>query len=458
MNAPKWAALTEKLTNHPDPKVRRKACLRLAATRDPEVILSLRKAYYEDQDERVREAARDALARFKTLAAEQSTRRFPLSDRVLNVILGVLVVIFVVSLALNIVRMLGDVSTKKQPDDQSGVFNPTDRTVLVAQIEERLGAAQTLSENLRTIIINYNQSGQVVCDPANQIPAALAFSEMDKKTYPDLAVIANKFDASLNPLTTALVLLNQACSDPNKQTVNVVEAGPKLEQTEAQLSEVASLLQMAITNPAATVGPTVTPLPTWTPTPTITNTPAPPTATLPVTATLVETSTPIHTLTPTISPTPTLTLTPRPTLPFPALDYPQILNDLSARYIVMGDIKNGYGSGMLDQWNKVKDGGAASTSLCDHLQLWPDAFALTPEQQALLDAPNVADPSLERAIQLQAEGLDFARRARELYERDCPIGALNTSMAQGIRLSEDALGRFEASMQFVEEISNRPQE
>jgi hypothetical protein len=164
------------------------------------------------------------------------------------------------------------------------------------------------------------------------------------------------------------------------------------------------------------------------------------------------TPTPLH------SPTPSGTPTPLPTLPFPALDYPQILDDLSERYMVIGDIKNSYGSGMLDQWRKVEAGEVVSPTLCVALSEWPVAFSLTPEQQAILDAPGVADPALEEAIRLQADALALALEARMLYERDCPGGTLNVSMIRGISLSEDALSKFQASQMLVEEIYDRPNE
>jgi hypothetical protein len=453
MNTPKWAALTEKLANNPEPKVRRKACQRLAATRDPAVIPSLRRAYFEDQDDRVRDAAREALARFKAMEAGQPTRQVVPSERILAILLGGLSVVFVITLVVNIAGMIGsDDAESGEPND---IFNPTDRMVLVDQISERLDAAQTLVGHLRTAIDTYNTSGQLVCDVANQLPPALGFSEMDKKTYPDLGITADKFDAALNPLNTVLVLLSQACVDPSKQTTNVLNAVPKLDQAEAQIDEVAMLLQTAITNPAATVGPTVTPLPTWTPTPTLTHTPAPPTATVPATETPLASDTPPPTPTSEHSPTPSNTPTPVATLPFPALDYPQILSALSERLVVIGDIKNSYGSGMLDQWQKVQDGEAASTTICDNLQDWPTVFSLTPEQQALLDAPSAADSTLEEAIRLQIEGINLAVQARALYERDCPGGSLSISLEQGIALSEEALSKLQEFQRLVEDIRNR---
>jgi hypothetical protein len=67
MNQTKWEIWTEQLLNSADPKARRKACQKLAATRDPAVIPFLRRAYLEDDDESVRDAARDALAYFKAV-------------------------------------------------------------------------------------------------------------------------------------------------------------------------------------------------------------------------------------------------------------------------------------------------------------------------------------------------------------------------------------------------------
>jgi hypothetical protein len=137
------------------------------------------------------------------------------------------------------------------------------------------------------------------------------------------------------------------------------------------------------------------------------------------------------------------------------LDYPTILDALSERYIVIGDIKNSYGTGMLDQWETIAEGGQASTTICGNLREWPETYSLPPDQQAILDDPTVADPMLEEAIQLQAEAMGKALEARELYERDCPTGTLNVSQIRGISLSEEALNKFRESQQLVDQIYDR---
>ncbi|MBN1565004.1 MAG: HEAT repeat domain-containing protein [Anaerolineae bacterium] len=452
MSTPKWAALTEKLTNDPDPSVRRKACQRLVATRDPEAIPLLRKVYLEDQDEHVREAAQNGLARFKARQTGQSVRQFPLSDRVLTMILGALTLVFTITLGLNIVGMLGNDDDDGPSDEPVEVFNPTDRNVLVGQIQERLQEAQTLVGVLAQLQSDPNN---MTCDPANQVPLPLAFSEMDQKTYPDLALLANKFDASLNSLTASLVLLNQACTDPNVRTAKVIEAGSWLEQANLQLIEVESLLQNAIINPAATVGPTITPLPSRTPIPTVTNTAEPPTITPTATATPLESSTPTATSTPEASATPLPTPTATATLPFPTnLDYTTVLRDLSTRYAVMSDLKSPYGIGILDQWQNIQTNSEAPTN-CETLQAWPEVYSLPPNQLTILNDPTVDDPMLKQAIQLQVEGMALALKAREAFERDCPLGVLADSAEDGITWAQGAWDKFNTSRQYVDLIRAR---
>ncbi len=454
MSIPEWDSLTEQLREDPDPKVRRRACQKLAATRDPAVIPFLRNAYIQDDDEKVRDAARRALTQFKAIHEGKALRRFPVSDRVLRIMLGGLAALFVVSLVLNgLILVLGndEDSTPKAVEQTI----PTSRDELVTRIQDTLRAAKTLDASLRGEITTYNDTGRVACPLTYAIPAPLQLVEIDNYTYPDLEIVAARLDLTLTPLQTALVLLQSACGDPATQTEKVLLSAAKLDQVEGQLKDVGQLLQRAITNPAPTVGPTVTPLPTRTFTPTPTETPVPASATVPPTVTVPATDTPMPTFTPTVTPSPTLTMTPTPTLPFPGLDYPDILSNLSRRYIVLGDLQNPYGTGMIDQWQKAQESGQSSASYCHPVE-WPASFALTSQQIALLQAPDVADPQLEDAVRLQQEGIDLAFQARAIYERDCYALNLASSAQQGIALAQEALDKLTQSQYLTDAIRARP--
>jgi hypothetical protein len=123
---------------------------------------------------------------------------------------------------------------------------------------------------------------------------------------------------------------------------------------------------------------------------------------------------------------------------------------------VLGDLKNNYGTGMIDQWQKSTTAeGQTSTSFCT-LSQWPEPFALTDAQQAELNKPAVADPLLEEAIQLQQDGLDLASQARTLYERDCPTLALASSAQEGSALAEQALDKLTQSQDITDQIRARP--
>lgn len=454
MSTPEWDSLTEQLREDSDPKVRRKACQQLAATRDPAVIPFLRNAYIQDDDEKVREAARRALVMFKALHEGKSLRRFPVGERVLTLALGGLAALFVISLVLNGLFLVLD----RNDDDSADRIEqttPSSRSDLVDRIQGTLGDADALTASLRGEITAYNDTGRVACPITHEVPPPLQLAEIDNYTYPDLEIVAARLDLTLTPLQTALVLLQSACGDPDTQTEKVLQTATKLDQVEAQLKDVRSLLNVAITNPAPTVGPTVTPLPTWTFTPEPTATPVPASATVPPTVTAPATNTPMPTLTPTVTPSPTVTLSPTPTLPFPNLDYPDILRNLSRRYIVLGDLQNSYGTGMIDQWQKALESGQTSTSYCQ-LSEWPAAFSLSAQQIALLQAPDVADPQLENAVRLQQEGLDLAVQARALYQRDCYGLNLAASAQEGIALAQQAQEKLTESQSLTDAIRARP--
>ena len=219
MNQPKWGNWTEQLLKSTDPKARRKACQKLAATRDPAVIPFLRKAYLDDGDESVRDAARDALAYFKAVGeSKRIGRSLPVGQRALSIILGTLAVLFVISLLLNGLQIIIG-SDNKDENNHRMVGDPTDRTVLVTRMQGQLGQARELAPNLRGEINNYNAAGQVACPVSYTLPEPVALSEIDRYTYPDLGIAGDKLDVTLIPLQATALLLNSACSDPSQQTI-----------------------------------------------------------------------------------------------------------------------------------------------------------------------------------------------------------------------------------------------
>ena len=454
MSKPERSELVARLRSAEKPKVRRKACRALAATHDPEVIPVLRVAYLSDDDEQVREIARAALARFK--ASQGGRKRIPFpSERTLNVVLGALVVLFVVSLALHGLRMVS--GTGENADQQANApdwsnWHPTARDTLLAQLSAQQDKLQALDEALRGEIQKYNETGQPNCALDYEVPPPVALSETDRITYPDLKVLGAKLDATQPWLQASLLLLSTACNDPQAQTDRILDAARKLDQVEASLGETAQLLQLAAESPAPTVGPTVTPPPT------LTVTALPPSATAPAaqggTASTAEAFTPTPTATATLTPTPTVTPTP---LPLPALDYPTIVAEMRARLSedFLLDLQNPYGTGMLDQWQQsISPKGQTTANYCT-LSTWPQPYQLTPEQEALLHAPGVADPQLEEALQALQEGLSLAQQARSLYERDCGAMALASSAEQGIAWTSEALEKLQRAAELLDAIAAR---
>jgi hypothetical protein len=459
MNQPKWEPWTEQLLNDPAPKVRRKVCLKLAATRDPAVIPFLKKAYLDDDDESVRDAAREALAYFKAVGEGKRIRRsLPFSDRVLGTLAGGLAILFAISLLLNGLQILRGDGSKNDSKEPVALGTPTQRDTLTDEIQNKLTQARELAALLQGELNTYNATGQVACPLDYTMPEPVALAEIDRYTYPDLRIVGDRLDVTMIPLQSALVLLNSACSDPATQTVKVLEASSKLEQAGNQLDEVEQLLQQAINDPAPTVGPTETPLPTWTPLPTETSTPTPITPTLPPSGTPPPTETPAPSATTTETPTPTLTPVPTATFPFPEdLDYTSILRGLRERESVMADLQNIYEIGIIDQWEQAQTSGQNSISHCT-LDPWPEPFELTAEQLASLNAPGVADPQLQEAVRLQKDGLELAYQARGLFERDCASLALANSAREGIRLATQALENLTEAQSLVDEIRARPKE
>jgi hypothetical protein len=461
MSNPNWDALTEQLRDDPDANVRRKACRQLMATRDPAVIPFLRNAYLQDEDEHVREAAQEALATFKAIKEGRTVRQFPISNRVLTILCGGLAGLFVISLVLHALGMILGGGDSDHPASTPRFLpgdKPSDRAALVTTLQDKLARVQELSASLRGEIKAYDASGQVKCPLTYALPESALLSGIDNYTYPDLKLVAENLDAARPSLERALVLLNSACADPATQTERVLQASAALDTADGQVNKASGMLQRAVTNPAPTVGPTVTPLPTWTFTPSPTSTVTPITPTAIPSATLPASETPVATMTMTPSITPSFTPTPVPTLPFPDFDYSAIESELSKRYrTVLGDLKNTYGTGMMDQWQKIIDGTPQqSTGSCGSLQVWPEAFALTGDQLAQLHGGTVADPDLEEAVRLQQEGLNYAVQARALFDRDCTAFALANSAQEGVALAQKAYDALTQSQYLYDLIRARP--
>ncbi len=458
MSKPSWDDLTGQLSDAKHPRQRRAACRKLAATGDPAVIPFLRNAYLQDDDEGVRDAAREALAVFKARQEGHSARRFPPGRRFLRVVTGVLAVLLLLSLALNGLALLSKDGDEGDDQPSGSLFDqpPSPRDEVIAQIEARLREAETLTASLRAEIAESDATGQLACDFEYSVPEPVGLAAIDQVTYPDLHIAALNVDVALPTLQKALLLLNGACRNLTTRTERILASAVELDKVDGQLQEAGKQLQRAIVSPAPTVGPTVTPLPTHTATPSLTPLPATLTATVLPSATLPASSTPTPTVSPTPTRTPTATPSLTPTLPFPDLDYRAILSALRERYAVMGDLKNNYGTGIIDQWEQARSPqGQASTSYCAQDD-WPAAFALTPEQQALLDSPNAADPQLADAIRLQQEGLALALQARALYEADCWGYNLADSAEQGLALANEALTRLTQSQNLYDLIRARP--
>ncbi|MCD4686587.1 MAG: HEAT repeat domain-containing protein [Anaerolineae bacterium] len=469
MSNPEWDDLIVQLKNETDAKTRREGYKLLADARDPATIPALRDAYINDDDEKVKAIAHDALARFKAIKEGKAGG----GSQVLSLLLGLLVLSFIGSLVLNGMALLAgedDDETEEPPPFVALVV--TDRSVLMQEMSDKLREHDTLVFNLRGEVTTYNDTGQVDCTSvdAYTLPEPYVLSNDDRSVYPDLPILEAELNTPLPNFAATLNLLSMACRNPELQTKNVIGASTKLGEIDLQLFDIRQTLQQAIDHPAPTIFPTATLLPPTDVPPTATPTPPPPTAVgaipeateeVAVAPTTAPTAVVVQdTPTPTLTPLPTATFTPEPTatLPLPELDYPVLLASLSSLFPedFLLDLQNPYGTGMLDQWQQADSPrGQTTTNYCTLAPSWPAAFALTPEQQALLDDPATNDTLLSEAIALQQNGFGLALQARGLYERDCADSQLKNSAPRGIELLEQALEDFDNAQARLDEIAAR---
>jgi hypothetical protein len=449
MSKPQWDALVEQLQD-PDPGTRRKACERLAATADPQVIPYLRRAYYQEDDERVKQAAHDALASFRALQQGQSSKGLPVSDDLLRKLLMGMGGLFVLLLLANVIVRILPSGSGDDPKPTPIQTEPTSWEELTARFQERIQQAQADTTTFRTALTRYDAEHVLPCAETNFVrPPALNLASIDQETYyGDLKIIGDNLDFALNNLQIAQNMWDNACRGNSLSIENQVAISQKLDLVEPLLSQQSTALQQALLHPAPTYGPTVTP----TPTETATTEPSQEPSTLMPQASLDASGMPpisVETATPTLTPAATGTPTATP-LPLPDLDYETILVDLNVRFRVFADLQGN--SSIIERWQQGARGQAVSCSVSGQ---WPEPFAFTSEQQRELNRPGVADPTLEETVQLINDGLDLGLQARDLFESSCASGTLSQTAADGVPLAQEALNKLNAAYTRLEDLRNR---
>lgn len=436
-------------------RVRRQAVRQLAATRDPSVVPLLRTAYLSDEDDRVRQAARDGLALFKAMETNGERRPLPVSDAALSRALRLLAVLFVFSLLANGARM--GINALGGEDDDSAP--PTARTVLIDAFAERLDQATEDIAALRGEIEHHNETDEVICTATFHRPQPYPLTPEDRRAYADLAAIEDQLNPALTHLQQPQATWDTICQQRAASLIPGLEALKQLGRVGAALDAARAALDKAMSQPVATATHTATPVPTQGDTPETADTAVPEVlatlepgvtpATAPPTLIPTITATPQPADPPTV--TPTATQTP---LPYPALDYDTILRQLSERLVILGDLQNSYQTGMIDYWHRAQEGQAVSANFCT-LPVWPTYFFWNDAQRAELERPDVADPELVQAVTLINAGLDNALPARELFESSCQTQTLASTAAQGLPLAEQAISDFTEAKQLIEKIRGR---
>ena len=437
-------------------RVRRQAVRQLAATRDPSVVPLLRTAYLSDEDDRVREAARDGLAMFKAMETTGSRRPFPVSDTALGRVLRLLAILLVISLLAN--GALMGISALGGNDDED--TPPTARTVLIDAFTERLDQATADIAALRGEIEHHNETDEVVCEASFNRPQPYMLSSGDRGAYDDLASIGDLLNPALTDLQQPQATWDTICQRQTASLIQGLEALKQLDRVGATLDTVRDALEKVMSQPVATATKPATLVPTQgntAPDTVDTAVPEAPVMTEPgVTSTsLPPTPTPTITVTPKPTDTPTITPTATQTpLPYPDLEYDTILRQLSERLVILGDLQNSYQTGMIDYWTRAIEGRSVSTTFCA-LPAWPSYFFWDDAQRAQLDRADVADPELVQAVTLINAGLDNALPARALFESSCPTQTLASTANQGLTLAQQAVSDFNEAKQLIDNIRGR---
>ncbi|NDJ76772.1 MAG: hypothetical protein GYB65_10980 [Chloroflexi bacterium] len=240
-----------RLLKDPDPNARLKACRLMADARDPQMLPLLREAY-QDKDERVRKTAQRALAEFKAQHTGRRGGGFPISNRVLNVLLIVLTVVLVGSLAANgaVMFLLDDDDSEASDEEEI-----TPRGEFIALLEERLGQVQTDAVNLRQELAHYEETGDVVCEASYNQLSSMGEMTAEQQQYADLAAEFNHMDAIVGVLWSHIFNWREICADNEAAVPSLAE----LDSLIGELGEIEAALETYKTLPDDPPGETPSP-------------------------------------------------------------------------------------------------------------------------------------------------------------------------------------------------------
>ncbi len=209
---------------------RRKAAKRLGELREPAAIDALANAYYDDEDESVKQAAAAALRIYRQMQLARDAgddQHDPMESvaRAPSPLRTPLIVSLVALIAVNVFVMAGR-GISGAIANQPTPIPATNRTALVIEAQTRFAALETEAVALRQPLLDL----QVDVESLRRLPrcttlpesqtATRTLAEADITTYPDLAVIFSTLNSGIEKLRTLRGKYADACAQTDLPTLD----------------------------------------------------------------------------------------------------------------------------------------------------------------------------------------------------------------------------------------------
>lgn len=412
-----------------DPAVRRAAAEWLGESAEPKAITKLAQVYNRDDNSGVKQAAKEALGKFRAL--EQALDRGDdeqVGEIITRIIKGeapkssggsalgrlvpILAVIFVLLAIANVVVLTGVADTliaqigatavPTTPPDPLAVANQTaiaqsnttvaERSVLIDEVRFILTAARNDTLTLQSQYGSVQSGFEIDCTAFFNNMPPYTMGEASRAAHPDIAAVAERVNGLQTQLGDAKRAYDDACNNNVPLTADAVVAPLA---TLTALTSILPDIDNAFSAAAAIIIPTVTPLP----------------------------------------PTPDLSITPTPQ--FTATPAPDVRSHVAALYVIIDSNTNatsGVNALLLQYWTDAQT--ANDTDACRQSPPSIDDNYVLPADVAAFSS------ELVRAVDQVNLGLTQVRTGWERFTQACTSGTLQADAVAGIQIAQNANDAF----------------
>lgn len=275
-------SLAATLSESDKASARRAAAKKLGTLRDPNAIAPLVRAYQDDEDEAVRQAAADSLRIYRAMQPSEPDPDDPFADinpaqpSDVNALPNLmrmrqlLTVGLVITVALNLVTFLFGGGAQSAESITPTAVAPTPRQALIDLLRMRLSAVESEAPSLRQPYVDLkvevedlNSLPKCVTLPEKQLSAG-TLQPVDAQTYPDLPPVQQAIDTAIGKFLALRAKYAELCAFQDVgqlQARLLTEGGASalVTQVDALLNQDLSAARLALETASARPEPTAQP-------------------------------------------------------------------------------------------------------------------------------------------------------------------------------------------------------